>query len=75
MIPGIVMTGRLRWTCSDSGVQLRHYFYNVHVSRKFLVMPTLAASLYMLLLRFLDRQYGAVFRMADSIVRCALGFF
>ena len=50
-------------------LQVKHYFYNVHVSRKFLVMPTLSATLYMLLLRFLDRQYGAVFRMADSIVR------
>lgn len=48
--------------------EVRHYLYPVHVSRMFLVMPTLAASLYLLLLRFLDRAYADVFRMADSCV-------
>lgn len=47
---------------------VRHYLYPVHVSRMFFTMPSLAASLYLLLHRFLDRQYAAVAQMAPSCV-------
>jgi hypothetical protein len=47
---------------------VRHYLYPVHVSRMFFVMPSLAASLYLLLHRFLDRQYSAVALMAATCV-------
>lgn len=47
---------------------MRYYLYPVHASRSFVTLPTLASSLYLLLLRFLSRQYELVFRMADSCV-------
>ena len=47
---------------------VRHYLYPIHISKAFLFAPSLAASLYLLLLRFLDRQYASVFRMAESCV-------
>ena len=44
------------------------YIYPVHVGRLTLTAPTLAAGMYLLLLRFLARQYAAVFRMASVCV-------
>ena len=44
------------------------YLYSVHVGRLGLAAPTLAAGLYLLLLRFLDRQYASVFRTASCCV-------
>jgi len=46
----------------------RHFIYPVHGSLGFLFTPSLASSLFLLLLRFLNRQYDAVFRMAESCV-------
>ena len=43
----------------------RHYLYPVHVTEGRLHCPTLAAALYMLLLRFLARQYDAVVALAN----------
>ena len=37
-------------------LQVRHYVYAVHASRTFVTMPTLASSLYLLLLRFVARR-------------------
>ena len=47
---------------------IRHYLYPMHLSRTLLFTPTLASALFLLLLRFITRQYEAVFRMADSCV-------
>ncbi len=46
----------------------RHYVYPVHLSRAFLFTPTLASALYLLVLRWVNRQYEAVFRLASSCV-------
>lgn len=43
---------------------VRHYLYPIHISRLFLFPPTFASSLYLLLMRFLHRQYDNVFRLA-----------
>lgn len=58
--------GDTRWL-ANLGAE-RHYLYPVHVSRAFLFCPSLAASLYMLLLRLLARQYEAVVAMAGQCV-------
>ena len=47
---------------------MRHYLYPLHLSKAFLFAPTLASALYLLLMRFLDRQYDEVFKLADSCV-------
>ena len=47
---------------------MRHYLYPIHLSGAFLFTPNFAASLYLLLLRFLNRQYEAVFQMAPATV-------
>ena len=44
------------------------YLYPVHVGKLSLGIPTFAAGLYLLLLRFLHRDYAAVFRSAESCV-------
>ncbi len=41
----------------------RFYLYPVHVSRTFLLSPTLSSSLYLVLLRVLSRQYAEAFRL------------
>tara|TARA_A100001015_G_scaffold259764_1_gene303937 strand:+ start:46 stop:2070 length:2025 start_codon:yes stop_codon:yes gene_type:complete len=46
----------------------RHYLYPVHLSRCFLFTPTLASGMYLLLLRWIDGQYGEVFQLADFCV-------
>ena len=46
----------------------RHYMCAVHLSGGFLFYPTLAAALYMLLLRLLARQYEAVGALASHCV-------
>ena len=46
----------------------RHYLYAIHLSEGFLFSPTLAAALYLLLLRLLARQYEAVTAMASLCV-------
>jgi hypothetical protein len=47
---------------------VRHYLYPVHMSRKFLFTPTLATGMYLMLLRWIDGQYGEVFQLADFCV-------
>eukprot|EP00975_Prorocentrum_lima_P025188 5287674-Prorocentrum_lima.AAC.1 len=49
-----------------SNCPVRHYFYPIHLSHAFLFTPTLASVLYLLLLRFLGRDYAGVFRLAVS---------
>ncbi|KAK1937540.1 hypothetical protein X943_002698 [Babesia divergens] len=48
----------------DSGS--RHYIYKVHSSRSFLFVPTYASGLFLLLNRFLDRQYEQVCRLSRT---------
>lgn len=45
----------------------KYYLYPVHVSLSFLFTPTLASAIYLLLLRFLHRQYSEVVRLANAI--------
>ena len=51
-----------------SNMKVRQYLYPVHLSMTFLFTPTLSSALYLLLLRFLNRQYSEVFLLADSCV-------
>jgi len=51
-----------------SNLEVRHYLYPIHKSKSFLFTPTLASALYLLLLRFLNRQYSQVFQLAGSCV-------
>lgn len=46
--------------------QARHYLYPVHPSRTHLCSPTLASSLYLLLLYFLHGMYADVLRIMDA---------
>jgi hypothetical protein len=41
--------------------------YTVHVSQSFLLSPTLASSLYLLLLRFAARQFADVAQLSSAI--------
>lgn len=44
-----------------------YFIYPVHVSLSFLFTPTLSSALYLTLLRFLNRNYFEVFRLAEVI--------
>ncbi|KAL1530323.1 hypothetical protein AB1Y20_001232 [Prymnesium parvum] len=52
------------WTDALSSV--RHYLYAVHRSGSFLTPPSLAARIYLLILRWLARDYEGAFSMAKS---------
>jgi thiol-disulfide isomerase/thioredoxin len=45
----------------------RFFLYPVHVSLSFLLTKGLNSAIYLMLLRFLHRDYDEVFRLADSI--------
>eukprot|EP00603_Paraphysomonas_imperforata_P014039 CAMPEP_0114478766 /NCGR_PEP_ID=MMETSP0104-20121206/16170_1 /TAXON_ID=37642 ORGANISM="Paraphysomonas imperforata, Strain PA2" /NCGR_SAMPLE_ID=MMETSP0104 /ASSEMBLY_ACC=CAM_ASM_000202 /LENGTH=200 /DNA_ID=CAMNT_0001653999 /DNA_START=121 /DNA_END=721 /DNA_ORIENTATION=+ len=45
----------------------RFFLYPVHVSLSFLLTKGLNSAVYLMLLRFLHRDYSTVFRLADSI--------
>ena len=53
--------GDPRWL-KALGSDVRHYLYPVHPSEAMLSTTTLAAALYLLLMRFMARQYAEVFR-------------
>jgi len=42
---------------------VRHYWYPIHTSKAFVFTQTLGAALYLMLMRFLNRQYDVVFRI------------
>ena len=44
-----------------------YYVYPVHVSLSFLYSTTLASALYLMLLRYLNRQYKAVVQLIDTV--------
>ena len=51
-----------------SHLPVPHYVYQVHVSRRFLIMPSLASMLYLLLLRLHARDYSEIFKFIYSCV-------
>jgi hypothetical protein len=55
----------LKWL-TDIGIG--HYLYPLHLSKTVLFTPTLASALYLLLLRFMNRQYKAVFDLVDTCI-------
>eukprot|EP00808_Paulinella_micropora_P025052 g59667.t1 len=50
-----------------SALSQRFYLYPVHVSLSFLIPQGINPSLYLLLLRFLQRDYAAAYRIADAV--------
>ena len=48
--------------------QVRHYLYPVHISKRFLVLPSLAASLSLLVFKVLHRCYEDAVRLAGSCI-------
>eukprot|EP00457_Paulinella_chromatophora_P000002 gb/GEZN01000002.1/.p1 GENE.gb/GEZN01000002.1/~~gb/GEZN01000002.1/.p1 ORF type:complete len:6816 (+),score=1425.09 gb/GEZN01000002.1/:114-20561(+) len=52
------------WT---EALSARYFLYPVHVSWSFLMTQGLHPSLYLMLLRFLNRDYEEVYRLADSV--------
>jgi hypothetical protein len=48
--------------------EVRSYLYPVHNSRSFLVTPSLASSLYLMLMYFITGSYPNVFKMVESCV-------
>ncbi|BAM40713.1 uncharacterized protein TOT_020000967 [Theileria orientalis strain Shintoku] len=46
----------------------KHYLYKVHTSRCFLFVPTSSSLLYLLMCRFLDRQYEQVCRLSSNMI-------
>lgn len=48
--------------------EVRCYLYPVHNSRSFLVTPSLASSLYLMLMYFITGSYQNVFKMLESCV-------
>lgn len=51
----------------NDALDTKYYLYPVHVSLSFMFTPTLASALYLLLLRFLHRDYSQVFQLANAI--------
>lgn len=52
----------------DNIGEVRCYLYPVHNSRSFIVTPSLASSLYLMLLYFMTGSYQNVFKMIESCV-------
>ena len=50
-----------------SALEAKYHLYSIHVSMSFLFSPTLASSLYLLLLRLMHRSYDEAFRLANTI--------
>jgi hypothetical protein len=48
--------------------EVRSYLYPIHNSRSFLVTPSLASSLYLMLMYFITGSYPNVFKMVESCV-------
>ena len=48
--------------------EVRSYLYPIHNSRSFLVTPSLASSLYLMLMHFITGAYVEVFKMVESCV-------
>ena len=48
-------------------LETRYYLYPAHISLGFLVCPTLPATLYLLLMHLLHRDYALAFALANSV--------
>ena len=48
--------------------EVRSYLYPIHNSRSFVVTPSLASSLYLMLMYFITGNYKEVFKMVESCV-------
>ncbi len=48
--------------------EVRSYLYPIHNSQSFLVTPSLASSLYLMLMFFITGSYAEVFKMVESCV-------
>lgn len=59
----ILIRRHLTWS---RALESRCYVYNVHVSRSFVLTPTLGSSLYLLFMRFAHRQYDDVFQLVNA---------
>ena len=53
-----------RW---NSCLSQRYFLYPIHVSMSFLMTKGIDSALYLLLLRFLHREYAASFRLSDAV--------
>ena len=51
----------------NSCLSQRYYLYPIHVSMSFLMTKGLDSALYLLLLRFLHREYASSFRLSDAV--------
>lgn len=56
----------------DLLITQRYYLYPVHISLSFMFTPTLASALYVMLLRFLHRDYNEVVRLGTCLAEFAL---
>jgi hypothetical protein len=63
----VVWSDRLLATYRYSQLTQRYYLYPVHLSLSFLMTRGVNSALYLLLLRFLNRDYAAVSALVDSI--------
>ena len=52
----------------DNIGEVRTYLYPIHNSRSFLVTPSLASSLYLMVMHFITGSYQEVFKMVESCV-------
>lgn len=52
----------------DNMGEVRCYLYPIHTSRAFLFTPSLASSMYLMVLYFITGSYGDVFKMIESCV-------
>jgi hypothetical protein len=50
----------------QQAMETRYYLYPVHTSRTFLSPPTLAATLYLILMRLFNRSYAQAFRETEG---------
>lgn len=64
--PLMLDRGNEHWLANCSSV--RHYVYPVHISKRFLVMPSLAAAMSLMLMKLLHGCYEEAVRLAPACV-------
>jgi hypothetical protein len=52
-----IVLNRIKFTIENGWLTLRYFLYPVHVSLAFMFQPSLSSALYLLLMRFLNRDY------------------
>ena len=52
----------------DNMGEIRCYLYPVHSSKSFLITPSLASSMYLMVMYFIVGKYGEVYKMVESCV-------